>query len=978
MAQIVDHRDLIATFQPGDMPASERIVRVYQNEIVRTAFLLSGTAEGAILLARDAFLSYFRRLVQGDAPDDPRMGLLEATGASFLVDPKDRADGNGSRPGDSLAGTVAYDAGENRYRVEDDRSRVLALLDLLDRPTRLGVVLRDFNALEEEPVCRILGEIPYTLRQQLHPARDRIRDAAGVGPDYAVRELLVNAATSAPRPNLWPEVVEPLEDFYAREDARRQRLTYIAAGVVGVLLVLAGLWLFDLLPFGGSDDGSAALATTATPTPAATATPTITPTSIPSLSSFAISQGDIPDKLVLSVFGTEGTEDRTETGYLDTATNTFQLLPSGIIGGISPDGRTIFSFRVDESSNRTAPLPLVAITTETGEERWVIELPRPFYSFAVAGNRVYVAVLAEDGDTTQEAVAPELRAYDLETGELVETWEDLIPALQTAVSESFQLSLLTSPDEQRLFVAVEEFGSSPTLVSSRTLASYSLPDMTFESSSVQTDSTASRQFPTEFQFAEARVTPDGEFIYRVDESEELVQFRSSDASKDLDLSVTFVQERQADDAIQWTVSNDGRYLYIVALSRAEVAIVDLLARRVERVFPLAFAPALADQQTVLRAQAPIGSGLGAGLSISRDGEILYLVGIRRPSSGLQIGSHVWIVDLRSWTVVASQGFDDFVLGAAELGDALAVTSVQQSDTGTPNRRVRLLDLQTGEMLSEFAGEGLPEWSESFFSSPLVEFYRFHHARAPAVDHVAYASVETESTLPRLSVVATGETIPAGKAFDMAVRLLNPFDGQRMTEVLPSVRLDENATVILRLVHAEGAAEDVILIGNRTGLGWYTANAALLETGFWNAEVTVSEEDGAAWEFTIEEIFQIVPSWEASDGRRYMLDVQVEPAQPEVDQPAAISAHFVDVDSGRPLPENVELTGGVPDTVRVVFDSNGVGVTSANLQRGADGSYTDEDSFWRAGDWSIVIELENDAGERFNFDAGTLTVVAGDE
>ncbi|MEZ4570209.1 MAG: hypothetical protein R2849_07760 [Thermomicrobiales bacterium] len=78
MAQIVDHRDLLTAYRPGDMPASERIVRVYQNEILRSAFLLTGSAEGAVLLARDAFLGYFRQLLRGDAADDPRYDLLPA------------------------------------------------------------------------------------------------------------------------------------------------------------------------------------------------------------------------------------------------------------------------------------------------------------------------------------------------------------------------------------------------------------------------------------------------------------------------------------------------------------------------------------------------------------------------------------------------------------------------------------------------------------------------------------------------------------------------------------------------------------------------------------------------------------------------------------------------------------------------------------------------------------------------------------
>ena len=189
MAQTVDHRDLVSSFQPGDLAASERIVRVFQNEMVRTTYLLTGSPEGAVLLARDTFLHYFRHLVRGGGPDDPRLGLMQQLEQSFMADAIDEVE-NGDPSDSLLAGSFTLATEQQRFRVEDDRSRVLSLLDLLDRPTRLGIVLRDFNALDEEEVCQILDEVPFTLRQRLHPTRDRIRDAAGVGPDPSPASML--------------------------------------------------------------------------------------------------------------------------------------------------------------------------------------------------------------------------------------------------------------------------------------------------------------------------------------------------------------------------------------------------------------------------------------------------------------------------------------------------------------------------------------------------------------------------------------------------------------------------------------------------------------------------------------------------------------------------------------------------------------------------------------------------------------------
>lgn len=977
MAQIVDHQDLITAFQPGDLPASERIVRIYQNEILRTSFLLTGTAEGSVLLARDTFLSYFRRLVRGDVAEDPRLGLLEQTGKCFLLDPEDRPGGNGDRADGLLEGTISFDAGQNRYQVEDDRSRVLSLLDLLDRPTRLGVILRDFNALEEEPVCQIIDEVPYNLRQQLHPARDRIRDAAGVGPDHSVRELLVNAATSAPRPNLWPEVLGPLEDFYAEEEERRQRLTYLAAGVVGVLLLLAGLWLFDLLPFGSGDDGAVAIIPTAGPTatPTATPEPTITPTPIPELSSFAIPQGDVPGKLLMTIRSTSSGSTRSDYGYLDIESGAFNSFDLESWGSPTPDGRAIVGYRIDVTPSAAEEFFMVALDSDTAEVLWEIEIPRTSYSLAIAGDRIYLAALVTPDGTAEELPAPVLRAYALESGELVETWDDVIPQLQTAVSNFVDVTLFASPDGERLFIAVEEFGSGPAIISSRSLASFSLPEMTFESSSIQSDSTASRQFPTDFSFGDAYVTPDGAFVYRVNAEAEEIQFRSSDLSEDLDLPMPFVQEREEGENIQWITSNDGRYLYVLAMRRAEVVIVDLLARRVDRIFPLAFGESMVDQQPVLRSQRPVGLGFGAGLTISQDGQTLYLIGVSPRSSDGQIeASNLWTIDLETWTVAGTQTFPGFLYNATILGESLILLSDPQPTANVSNRRLSVVDAETGEVLSEYDGADLPDWAGTFFTYALNEYYRFEHARAPAVDGVAYETLETASTLSRISVVATSETIPVGQSFDMAVRVLNPVDGQRLTEELDSVRFDENSTVILRLIHEEGAADEVILVANQTDLGQYSASTSLLATGFWDAEVTITGVSGVSWSVTIDKVFQIVPSWEASDGRRYILDVSTDPERPTVDQEVAVSARFVEVNSGVPLPPGVDILGGFPEMIRIVFDSDGSGVANAALLVGEDGVYTGEEVFWQAGDWLITVDVRNEAGDSFDVEAGTVTVV----
>ncbi len=708
MAQIVDHRDLISSFQPGDLSASERIVRVYQNEMVRTAFLLTGSPEGAVLLARDTFLNYFRLLVRGDASDDPRLGLIQQIGQRFMIGADDESE-NGDRSEGLLSGTITLAVDQQRYRVEDDRSRVISLLDLLDRSTRLGIVLREFNALEEEEVCQILDEVPFALRQRLHPTRDRIRDAAGVGSDYSVRELLVNSATAAPRPDLWPEVLGPLEDFYAEEDERRQRLTYLAAGLVGLLLLLAGLWLFDLLPFGGGD-GAAAIAPTAGPTATPTATPeaTITPTPIPALSSFAIPQGDVPGKFLMLVNENANTSGRNEFGLFDVDGADYTPLSSVGNPIPSPDGRLLIGFAVDGVGTIASKSHLVALDSATGELVWESESLDAGYSYIVTENRIFLVTGDASVSGEQQQLARELREYDLATGERTREWPNLIPSLQTGTGTITQVVLFASPDGGRLFIALEESGNDTSNVSTIKLASYSLPEMVLESSSSPSDSAVSRQFPPSFSFYDAHATPDGRFIYRVDIDKEIVQFRSSDSSEDLDLPIPFAQKRELDEDIDWITSNDGRYLYVLAMRRAEVAIVDLLARRVERIFALDFTDELSSEQDLFRSRMIEGVRPETIIRLSSDGRSLYLATTFDGSntSGSIRKTFLWTADLSTWTVTRVQEIPDLILGLTDLNGRLIMTVASQSGDLGESNRILVADAATGETLSEYNGEGI--------------------------------------------------------------------------------------------------------------------------------------------------------------------------------------------------------------------------------------------------------------------------------
>jgi hypothetical protein len=974
VAQLIDHRDLLEDYSPGDPRASERIVRAYQNELLRSAFLLSGTADGAIRLARDAFLALFRDLMRGGVQDDPRLALLHHLGRRFLegepADDNGKGDGESRLPG-APAGLVSIAGEPQRYRVDDERSRVLQALELFESSTRLGLVLREFNALEEEPVCRVIEETPFELRDRLQPARVRLRDATSSGGDQSVRELLITAATSAPRPNLWPEVAGPLEALYAEEEERRQRYTYAAAALVGFLLLLALLWLLDLLPFASGDGNSNAAANpTAGPTATATVTPepSVTPTPIPDLSSFNIPQGDVPARILMRLTGIRDGQEVAEVGFYDPATGAFTPHALGWFGIPSPDGRFLVGILAPQTESDGSTSTLFASDVSSGERLWTVELPAAIYSYAVTLDHVYVATAVRTGELFDTA---SLLAFDLATGSSAGDWPDLLPRLRAGDTATTFISLHASPDGERLFVALDEPVNGPVTVWARTLASYGLPEMTFESSSVQTISTGMGQFASSLSSFVAHATPDGGFLYEV--GDDAVRLRSAQRDQDIELALPFVplaaRNRQSD--LRWITSNDGRYLYILALERRQAAIVDLLARTVTRSFAIDLSSVgEAFGQGTVRS---LGTGLGSGLALSPDGRLLYVVGgVSQPSG---VGStSVWIIDLATWSVNAGLEVPGNIDHIAHLNGALLVhTSLAVTNSAQEfQNRILTFDPTTGAQLEEWSNAGLPEWSRSSQVISLPQSYHDVYGRAPAVDGVAPDGIEIESTLPWVEIGGVGESVPAGTMITIGVEARHPSTGEPLATAQPDVRFDPDATAVVRLSPDEGTTEDVILVTNRTGEARYQASAIVHATGHWSAEITFTNADGSTWSFDVPGLFEVTPSLEATDGKRYIVRVRADPSEPPVNEPVAIRAEFVAVEDGEALPEGVGLRGGLPDTLRIIFDSSGRGTTSAALTLNDEGVYEGEASFWVAGIWTATAEIGSDAGP-LRVDAGSVTV-----
>ena len=361
---------------------------------------------------------------------------------------------------------------------------------------------------------------------------------------------------------------------------------------------------------------------------------------------------------------------------------------------------------------------------------WESDRLRTIYSYAVSDDRIYVVTRSAaivDGARMEQ---PELREYDLETGERLREWPDLIPSTQASFTSVVRIDLAISPANDRLFIMFDESGSGSPLFSTRSLVSYSLPEMIFESESFQ----ARPQFVTDRSFFDSFVTPDGEFLFTVDTAAETVLFRSSDPDRDIDLSLPFAEKPSRDD-LYWITSNDGRYLYLLALNRAEIAIVDLLSRRVAMSFPLEFSGDLAGSDVAFRNQRPVGSGFRAGLELSLDGQRLYALGFDDERwTGMVEQSFLWTIDLQTWTVIDSRILRGAASNVSEIDGSLVVMGFDVLSTGSYSSRLFVFAPASADRVVPFDGEGLPESSETFFAFTLPMLYRIEYGRAAAVDH----------------------------------------------------------------------------------------------------------------------------------------------------------------------------------------------------------------------------------------------------
>ncbi len=173
--------------QRGDMRDYARLVNLYQDIALRTAYLMTNERQAAEDITQTAFLNALRNLHRFDVarPFRPWFLTILTNEARMYMRNQRRHATEALDPllpahGASLVTQVIQ---------ADERARIRAALARLEEPFRTAAVLYYFNDLSIDEVAEATSCRPGTVKSRLHTARNRLRDALSFGPAPAGETL---------------------------------------------------------------------------------------------------------------------------------------------------------------------------------------------------------------------------------------------------------------------------------------------------------------------------------------------------------------------------------------------------------------------------------------------------------------------------------------------------------------------------------------------------------------------------------------------------------------------------------------------------------------------------------------------------------------------------------------------------------------------------------------------------------------------
>ena len=173
--------ELIEQAKGGDLAAYEELVRRYEQQAFRAAYLVCGDADEASDAAQEGFVRAWRALASFRSGAEPRPWLMRIV----VNAARNRRRGSGRRA--NLALRIAQDrpsdgaapSPEAAVLAGERRERLLAAVNRLNDDDRLVLGMRWFAELGEAEMAAALNVPRGTVKSRLSRAMARLRDQLG-------------------------------------------------------------------------------------------------------------------------------------------------------------------------------------------------------------------------------------------------------------------------------------------------------------------------------------------------------------------------------------------------------------------------------------------------------------------------------------------------------------------------------------------------------------------------------------------------------------------------------------------------------------------------------------------------------------------------------------------------------------------------------------------------------------------------------
>jgi hypothetical protein len=668
----------------------------------------------------------------------------------------------------------------------------------------------------------------------------------------------------------------------------------------------------------------------------------------------------VPDTLIASDFDS-GSQIYSLSAYLPGGTSFQPVLDNGNRPVISPDGRQLFSTQVSRDGD-TIHIGVVALSSGTFAQQWrapVTTFPASDMTgnnlasvgatLAVTKDRVYASPSAWGSRDPLTIVV-----LDRASGRETARWS--IPLDEKNAYSGAML--YASPDGSELWVLDPTV--DPTTQQSQPML-YLRVDTANGRLVDEHELTGSDGQP---YYPYGPMAPDGHTLYTVgawgpNDGTLAIQFFDLSSGRLQPSLVLPVPKSDSFPDHEEASSPDGRTLYILLPALGKVMIVDLQARIVNQVYPVEgltadgpslIARVLGTLRDLVVQPAAAKFYFAGNMQLSADGKRLYAVGVK--GSGYEaMPNGIISIDTTTWQVI-DRWLPDVQVSFIQLGSDGSTLYVQATD-GSGATTLTVLDTRTG--VASPVAQDLPSNVTS-----LLQLYRERYGMSNGVSSGTPTHV---TPLARLDIAVDRTNMLAGDTVTVDARFVDPGSGTPVTSGQKNVDFEPPAKVTATFFHGQQGPGDVVVQLHADGFGHYRGSAVLNDAAVWSLQVDATRTNAPGSRAEIGGAVTVQSAFAGTDGRRYLLQLTTDPTAPVAGESTTVRVAIVDADSGTPLPDGVELTGGTPASLDAAY-FRGMGdpgqspleMVSTELQSTSHGVYSDHLTFDTGGSWTLQINV----------------------